>query len=71
MNDSPLAVVAVVPPAGAKTPAQIVERVLKSGRAWVSLAKYEDRDVIRICVTHGETSDEDLSILIQALTAAA
>ena len=71
VNDSPLAVVAVVPPAGAKTPAQIVERVLKSGRAWVSLAKYEDRDVIRICVTHGETSDEDLSILIQALTAAA
>jgi hypothetical protein len=23
---------------------------------------------VRICVTHGETSDEDLSILIQALT---
>jgi hypothetical protein len=24
--------------------------------------------VVRICVTHGETSDEDLSILLNALT---
>jgi len=45
----------------------VVDRVLKSGRAWVSLARFEERDVIRICVTHGETSDEDLSILLQAL----
>jgi hypothetical protein len=47
----------------------VVERVLKSGRAWVSFTHFEERDVVRICVTHGETSDEDLSILIQALTA--
>jgi hypothetical protein len=33
----------------------------------VSLARFEDQDVIRICVTHGETSDADVSILIDTL----
>ena len=68
VNDSPLAVLAVVPPPARGEPRTIVERVLKSGRAWVSLARFEERDVIRICVTHGETSEEDLSILLEALT---
>jgi glutamate/tyrosine decarboxylase-like PLP-dependent enzyme len=67
-NDSPLAVLSAVPPAALGDARTVVERVLKSGRAWVSLARFEERDVVRICVTHGETSDEDLSILIQALT---
>jgi glutamate/tyrosine decarboxylase-like PLP-dependent enzyme len=66
-NESPLAVLAVVPPAALGEPRAIVARVLESGRAWVSLAKFEDRDVIRICVTHGETSDQDLETLIEAL----
>jgi len=68
VNDSPLAVLSAVPPRARGDPAAIVDRVLKSGRAWVSLAKFEERDVIRICVTNGETSDEDLSILTEALT---
>jgi aromatic-L-amino-acid/L-tryptophan decarboxylase len=68
VNDSPLAVLSAVPPAALGNARAVVERVLKSGRAWVSLAHFEERDVVRICVTHGETSDEDLSILIQALT---
>jgi hypothetical protein len=33
----------------------------------VSLARFEEQDVIRICVTHGETSAEDLAMLVQAL----
>jgi hypothetical protein len=45
----------------------VVQRVLKSGRAWVSVARFEEQDVIRICVTHGETSDADVAILIEAL----
>jgi len=69
VNDSPLAVLSAIPPAGRGDARAAVERVLKSGRAWVSLAHFEDRDVVRICVTHGETSDEDLAILIEALTA--
>jgi glutamate/tyrosine decarboxylase-like PLP-dependent enzyme len=68
VNDSPLAVLTVVPPPALGSPRTIVERVLKSGRAWVSLARFEERDVVRICVTHGETSEEDLSILLETLT---
>jgi glutamate/tyrosine decarboxylase-like PLP-dependent enzyme len=71
VNDSPLAVLNVVPPAALGDARAVVDRVLRSGRAWVSLAHFEERDVVRICVTHGETSDEDLSILLQALAAAA
>jgi hypothetical protein len=67
-NDSPLAVLAVVPPAALGSPGAVVERVLRSGHAWVSVARFEGRDVIRICVTHGETSDEDLTMLVKALT---
>jgi glutamate/tyrosine decarboxylase-like PLP-dependent enzyme len=67
VNDSPLALLNVVPPPALGEPRALVERVLKSGRAWVSLARFEEREVIRICVTHGETSDEDIAILIEAL----
>jgi len=67
VNDSPLAVLSVVPPAALGDPRSVVARVLKSGRAWVSLARFEEQDVVRICVTHGETSVEDLAILLQAL----
>jgi glutamate/tyrosine decarboxylase-like PLP-dependent enzyme len=67
VNDSPLAVLGAVPPPALGTPGAIVARVLKSGRAWVSLARFEERDVVRICVTHGETSSEDISILLEAL----
>jgi len=71
VNESPLAVLAVVPPTGKAAAGVVVQQVLKSGQAWVSLARYEERDIIRICVTHGETSDADLSILIAALETAA
>lgn len=67
VNDSPLALLNVIPPGAIGTPRSIVARMLKSGRAWVSLARFEEQDVIRICVTHGETSMEDLAILVQAL----
>jgi len=67
VNDSPLALLNVVPPAAVGDPRSAVARVLKSGRAWVSLARFEEQDVVRICVTHGETRAEDLAILVQAL----
>jgi len=67
VNDSPLAVLSLVPPASAGDPRSVVARVLKAGRAWVSLARFEEQDVVRVCVTHGETSAEDLAILVQAL----
>jgi hypothetical protein len=33
----------------------------------VSLARFEEQDVVRICVTHGETSAGDLGVLVEAL----
>ena len=59
-NDPALAVVCLVPPAGARPVREIVARVLASGGAWVSAAVFEGRDVVRACVTHGETSAADM-----------
>jgi predicted RNA-binding protein associated with RNAse of E/G family len=32
------------------------------------VAKYEGRDVIRICLTHGEATTDDIDELVDALT---
>jgi glutamate/tyrosine decarboxylase-like PLP-dependent enzyme len=69
-NRSPLAVVCAEPPPGSPAPRAIVDRVLASGRAWVSAAEFEGRPVVRACVTHGETTDADVAILVSALAAA-
>ena len=67
-NDSSLAVLCVEPPPGALDVRTTAGRVLASGRAWVAAAKYEGRDVIRICLTHGEATMEDIRELVGALT---
>ena len=69
-NQSSLAVLAVEPPAGSATPREIGARVLASGRAWVAVAKFEGRDTIRICLTHGEATMSDIDQLVDALEAA-
>lgn len=69
-NDSTLAVLCVEPPPGAPDVRTTARRVLASGRAWVAVAKYEGRDVIRICLTHGEATTDDIRELVTALTAA-
>ena len=70
-NDSQLAVLCVTPPPGYPPVREIVKRVLASGRAWVAVAKTEGRDVVRVCVTHGETSLADVEELVAALEAKA
>jgi glutamate/tyrosine decarboxylase-like PLP-dependent enzyme len=67
-NRSALAVLCVEPPQGAADAATIVQRVLASGEAWVSVAIFEGRRVIRICVTHGQTAPEDVARLVDVLT---
>ena len=69
-NDSPLAVLDVLPPQPREVRA-LVRRVVESGRAWVAPATFEGRDVVRICATHGETSQADIEELVAALSAAA
>ncbi len=66
LNDSKLAVLNVVPPGSGDIPAH-VRRVVGSGRAWVATAKFEGRDAIRICATHGETSAADVDALVAVL----
>ena len=67
-NDSSLALLCVEPPPGAADARTLASRVLASGRAWIAVAKYEGRDVIRICLTHGEATMDDLRELTNALT---
>ena len=69
-NDSPVAVVCAEPPPGSPDIETIVRRVLASGRAWISAAKFETRPVVRACVTHGETTPKDVAALVEALEAA-
>ena len=66
-NDSPLALLCVEPPVGAPDARTVGGRVLASGRAWIAVAKYEGRDVLRICLTHGEATMEDVRELVEAL----
>ena len=70
-NDSPLAVLCVLPPPGSVAVREIVQRVLATGQAWVAPAAFEGRDVVRICATHGETSRQDTDVLVNALQQAA
>ncbi len=70
LNDSQLAVLCVTPPAGFPPIREVARRVLGSGRAWVAASTFEGREVIRICVTHGETSLRDVDTLVSVLCAA-
>jgi glutamate/tyrosine decarboxylase-like PLP-dependent enzyme len=65
-NESELAVLDVVPP-GERDVRALVQRVVASGRAWVAPTTFEGRDVVRICATNGETTDEDVEQLVAAL----
>jgi len=66
-NDSPLAVLDAIPPAGFGDVRTLVRRVVASGRAWVAPTLFEGRDVVRICATNGETGTKDVNALIAAL----
>lgn len=70
-NDSRLAVLCVLPPAGSAPVRELVRKVLTSNRAWVAVAKLEGREVVRICATHGETTLADIDELVAVLEAAA
>jgi glutamate/tyrosine decarboxylase-like PLP-dependent enzyme len=69
VNDSQLAVLCVVPPPGYPEVREIVRRVRASGRVWVAATRFAERDVVRICATHGEIAAADVDELIAALEA--
>jgi glutamate/tyrosine decarboxylase-like PLP-dependent enzyme len=67
VNDSPLAVLDVIPPAALGDVRTLVRRVVASGRAWVAPTTFEGQDVVRICATNGETGMADVESLVAAL----
>lgn len=69
-NDPALAVLCAEPPSGSGEVKAVVGRVLASGRAWVSAARFEGREVVRACVTNGETTPEDIVEVADAMQAA-
>ena len=71
VNASPLAVLCIKPPSGYGDVRSIVARVLGSGRAWIAVASFEDQDIIRACVTHGEATADDVIELVRILLLAA
>jgi glutamate/tyrosine decarboxylase-like PLP-dependent enzyme len=69
-NDSQLAVLCVVPPAGFPPIREVVRRVLVSGRAWAAATTFAGQEVVRICATHGEIAVADIEELVGSLNAA-
>lgn len=69
-NNSFLAVLCIESPPAYGQVRSIVSRVLASGRAWVSTAMFEGREIIRACATNGETTVDDVTELVNALNAA-
>jgi glutamate/tyrosine decarboxylase-like PLP-dependent enzyme len=66
VNDTPLPLVCFADRGGAD-PAAIVARVVRSGRAWISIARIGDgRPVIRACITNYRTTAEHVDELIEA-----
>ena len=71
VNDSPLALLALLPPPALGEVRTLVRRVVRAGRAWVAAASFEGRDVVRICATNGETRERDVETLVDELNAPA
>jgi len=69
-NDSPLAVLCIRPPHKFGDARSIVSRVLASGRVWLAVAAFEGNDIIRACVTHGETTPDDIDEVVSTLEVA-
>nr|WP_321983114.1 pyridoxal-dependent decarboxylase [uncultured Lichenicoccus sp.] len=68
-NDTSLAVLCLDPPEGFPDATSIASQVVASGRAWVASTRFRGRDVLRICVTNGQTMPHDILALAELLQA--
>jgi glutamate/tyrosine decarboxylase-like PLP-dependent enzyme len=66
-NPGALGVLCVAPPVPHRPVREIVDAIVTSGEAWVAAASFEGRDVIRICITNGQTSRNDIETLVKLL----
>jgi glutamate/tyrosine decarboxylase-like PLP-dependent enzyme len=67
INQSEMAVLCVTPPAGFLPAAEIARAVVATRQGWVASTRFQGRDVVRICVTNGETSTSDMHALADLL----
>jgi len=67
-NDSPMAVLCAEPPADFPEVRTIVRDIVASGAAWVSSTIFGGRDVVRMCVTNGWTTQDDIRALARSLS---
>ena len=70
-NDPAMAVVCLCPPSRARSVREIVATILASGAAWLSVATFAGKEVVRACITHGGTDDADVAAVAEALVRAA
>jgi glutamate/tyrosine decarboxylase-like PLP-dependent enzyme len=66
-NESPLAVLCIKPPVGFGEVRPLVNRILSGGKVWIAAAVLEGSDIIRACVTHGETCADDIHELVRVM----
>ena len=66
-NTSDMAVLCLEPPAGAAEAGAIARAAVASNRAWVSVARFAGREVVRVCVTNGQTTPDDILALAELL----
>jgi aromatic-L-amino-acid/L-tryptophan decarboxylase len=67
VNASPVGVVVSVPEDARVEVADVVVRVQAEQQAWVSLAQFEGRSVLRACLTSFRTQPEDVRALVAAV----
>jgi glutamate/tyrosine decarboxylase-like PLP-dependent enzyme len=67
VNNSPVAVLCIKPPYRYGNVRSIVARLLATGRAWVAPAVFEGDEIIRACVSNGESTEQDVDELVAAL----
>lgn len=70
VNDPALAVLCAIPPPNSPPPRRIVEHIVSEGHVWVSSGRFENQDIIRACITHGESTLGDIETLAKTLQAA-
>ena len=62
-NASDMAVLCLDPPAEAPPAGAIARAAVASNQAWVSVARFAGREVVRVCVTNGQTTPDDILAL--------
>ncbi|MBU6448386.1 MAG: hypothetical protein KGQ26_02055 [Rhodospirillales bacterium] len=67
VNPAALGVLCVLPPFPHRPVHEITAAIIASGEAWVAVTNFEGRDVIRICITNGQTDQVDIATLIELL----